>query len=81
MLGGIGQPAIGRFSQCRLATVVAYFDQTLAGSDFVTNGGFDDGASWTATSPWTIAAGVASIDGSQGGNTALTQSISITQNM
>jgi hypothetical protein len=45
------------------------------GAEVVTDGEFDTacGVNWTCNAPWTIGSGVASIDGSQGGTTSLTQ--------
>jgi hypothetical protein len=45
------------------------------GRELVINGGFDTDSDWAKGTGWTIAAGVASCDGSQVGNTNLDQSI------
>ena len=43
--------------------------------NLLTNGGFDTDTDWTKGTGWTIAAGVADCDGTQGGNTDLSQTI------
>jgi hypothetical protein len=45
------------------------------GSELVTNGDFSADASWTKGTGWTISGGTASCDGSQSGNTDLSQNI------
>ncbi len=52
----------------------------LLGPPLVTNGDFASATGWTATSPWSITGGLATIDGSQAGNTDLTQSIAFVEN-
>ena len=47
------------------------------GSDLVTNGEFAADTDWTKGTGWTIAAGVASSDGTQGGDADLTQALSL----
>ena len=45
------------------------------GSDLATNGTFDSDTGWTKGTGWTIDSGVASSDGSQGGDSDLSQTI------
>ena len=47
------------------------------GSDLVTNGGFAADTDWTKGTGWSIASGVASSDGTQGGDADLTQALSL----
>lgn len=48
------------------------------GPDTALNGDFSLATDWTANAPWTLAAGVASIDGSQGANVILEQAAGLT---
>lgn len=48
------------------------------GANLVTNGGFDSDTAWTKGTAWTIAAGVASIDGSQTPNESLLTATGLT---
>ena len=50
---------------------------TALGPDLVINGGFVADTDWTKGTGWTIAAGVASSDASQAGDSDLTQSLSL----
>ena len=46
------------------------------GTDVVVNGTFDSDSNWTKGTGWTIGSGTADCDGSQSGNTALSQTYS-----
>jgi len=57
------------------------FDATslvALGADLVTNGGFTADSDWAKGPGWSIAAGVASSDGSQAGDSDLNQALSLT---
>ena len=50
----------------------------LSGSELVTNGTFDTDTDWTKGTGWSIAAGVASCDGTQTATSALSQGLTLT---
>ena len=50
------------------------------GSELVTNGDFSTDSDWTKGTGWTISNGVADLDGSQGGNSDLSQSLTLKAN-
>jgi len=51
---------------------------TALGADLITNGGFATDSDWAKGPGWSIAAGVASSDGSQAGDSDLNQALSLT---
>jgi hypothetical protein len=59
-------------------TLLAQFSLP-SGAEMVTNGGFAADTDWTKGTGWTIAAGVASSDGSQSANSDLSQAITALQ--
>ena len=52
------------------------------GTELVSNGDFElgDNGDWTKGTGWTISNGVADLDGSQGGNSDLTQTLTLKAN-
>lgn len=54
-------------------TITSYNTALAVGRNIVINGGFDADSDWSKGTGWSIAAGVASCDGSQVGNSLLTQ--------
>ena len=63
-----------------------YKDQALQigsgdGNELVTNGEFATDTDWTKGTGWTIATGVANCDGTQTGDSELSQTVSITQDV
>jgi len=72
---GSGRTEDGGRMTFRIIVPVDIDDSSAGGPDLVTNGGFDADTDWTKGTGWSIAAGVASADGTQVADTDLFQAI------